>query len=171
MYDLVYSGSLPEGKGLDDIFTEFNIHHPADFTGHSLSVSDIIAIKFEGEITAHYVDSFGFENLPEFAQAIEDKQQEIDVASYEKYQGISQDSRRQEETLDSVKFDNDIDLDREKTREQLGFKDQAAAPAQPQKKMSMKERMAAAQAEADRRNNSHAAKEQPQHSHDERGEI
>lgn len=88
MYDLVYSGSLPEGKGLDDIFTEFNIHHPADFTGHSLSVSDIIAIKFEGEITAHYVDSFGFENLPEFAQAIEDKQQEIDVASYEKYQGI-----------------------------------------------------------------------------------
>jgi len=171
MYDLVYSGSLPEGKGLDDIFTEFNINHPADFTGHSLSVSDIIAIKFEGEITAHYVDSFGFENLPEFAQAIEDKQQEIDVASYEKYQGISQDSRRHEETLDSVKFDNDIDLDREKTRDQLGFKDQAAAPAQPQKKMSMKERMAAAQAEADRRNNSHAAKEQPQHSYDERGEI
>ena len=170
MYDLVYSGSLPEGKGLDDIFTEFNINHPADFTGHSLSVSDIIAIKFEGKITAHYVDSFGFENLPEFAQAIEDKQQEIDVASYEKYQGISQDSRRQEETLDSVKFDNDIDLDREKTREQLGFKDQAAAPAQPQKKMSMKERMAAAQAEADRRNSSHAP-DQPQHDKTaERGE-
>lgn len=160
MYDLVYSGSLPEGKGLDDIFTEFNINHPADFTGHSLSVSDIISIKFDGQITAHYVDSFGFKNLPEFAQAIEDKQQEIDV-----------DSRRQEDRLDSVKIYNDIDLDREKTRNQLGFKDQAAALAQPQKKMSMKERMAAAQDEADRRNNSHAAKDHLQHSHDERGKI
>ncbi len=60
---------------------------------------------------------------------------------------------------------------REKTRDQLGFKDQATVRVQPQKKMSMKERMAAAQAEADRRNNSHAAKEQPRHSHDERGKI
>ena len=90
MYDKVYTGKLPAGKTLDDIFTEFNINRPADFTGHSLSVSDIIAIKEDFGITAHYVDSFGFENLPEFAQDIEDQQQEADVASFEKYQGIHQ---------------------------------------------------------------------------------
>lgn len=167
MYDKVYIGKMPAGKNLDDIFTEFNINRPADFTGHSLSVSDIIAIKDDFGITAHYVDSFGFENLPEFAQAIEDQQQEADIVSFEKYQGISsEEARRHEETLDTVRFDGDIDLDREKTREQLGFRDQdkeqpKAAP-EPQKKISMKERMAAAQAEADRRNSSHAP-DQPQH--------
>lgn len=166
MYDKVYTGKLPAGKNLDDLFTEFNINRPADFTGHSLSVSDIIAIKEEFGITAYYVDSFGFENLPEFAQDIEDLQQEADVASFEKYQGISsEEARRHEEMLDTVRFDGDIDLDREKTREQLGFRDQnkeqPKAAQEPQKKISMKERMAAAQAEADRRNSSHALN-QPQ---------
>lgn len=166
MYDKVYTGKLPAGKNLDDLFTEFNINRPADFTGHSLSVSDIIAIKEEFGITAYYVDSFGFENLPEFAQDIEDQQQEADVASFEKYQGISsEEARRHEEMLDTVRFDGDIDLDREKTREQLGFRDQnkeqPKAAQEPQKKISMKERMAAAQAEADRRNSSHALN-QPQ---------
>lgn len=175
MYDKVYTGKLPAGKTLDDIFTEFNINRPADFIGHSLSVSDIIVIKEDFGFTAHYVDSFGFESLPEFAQAIGNQQQEADVASFEKYQGIlSEEARRHEETLDTVRFDGDIDLDREKTREQLGFRDQykeqpKAAP-EPQKKISMKERMAAAQAEADRRNSSHAP-DQPQHDKTtERGE-
>ena len=72
---------------------------------------------------------------------------------------------RHEEMLDTVRFDGDIDLDREKTREQLGFRDQnkeqPKAAQEPQKKISMKERMAAAQAEADRRNSSHALN-QPQ---------
>lgn len=175
MYDKVYTGKLPAGKTLDDIFTEFNINRPADFTGHSLSVSDIIAIKEDFGITAHYVDSFGFENLPEFAQDIEDQQQEADVASFEKYQGISsEEARRHEELLDTVRFDGDIDLDREKTREQLGFRDQnkeqPKAAQEPQKKISMKERMAAAQAEADRRNSSHALNQHQRDKTAERGE-
>lgn len=175
MYDKVYTGKLPAGKTLDDIFTEFNINRPADFTGHSLSVSDIIAIKEDFGITAHYVDSFGFENLPEFAQDIEDQQQEADVASFEKYQGISsEEARRHEELLDTVRFDGDIDLDREKTREQLGFRDQnkeqPKAAQEPQKKISMKERMAAAQAEADRRNSSHALNQPQRDKTAERGE-
>ncbi|WP_322101280.1 YodL domain-containing protein [Sporofaciens musculi] len=37
-----------------------------DFKGHSLSVSDVVAIKRDGEITAHYVDSYGYTELPEF---------------------------------------------------------------------------------------------------------
>lgn len=113
--------------------------------------------------------SFEKEDRPfitEFAQDIEDLQQEADVASFEKYQGISsEEARRHEEMLDTVRFDGDIDLDREKTREQLGFRDQnkeqPKAAQEPQKKISMKERMAAAQAEADRRNSSHALN-QPQ---------
>lgn len=78
---------------------------------------------------------------------------------------FEKEDRRHEEMLDTVRFDGDIDLDREKTREQLGFRDQnkeqPKAAQEPQKKISMKERMAAAQAEADRRNSSHALN-QPQ---------
>lgn len=121
------------------------------------------------------VDSFGFEKLPEFAQDIEDQQQEADVASFEKYQGISsEEARRHEEMLDTVRFDGDIDLDREKTREQLGFRDQnkeqPKAAQEPQKKISMKERMAAAQAEADRRNSSHSLNQPQRDKTAERGE-
>lgn len=78
---------------------------------------------------------------------------------------FEKEDRRHEEMLDTVRFDGDIDLDREKTREQLGFRDQnkeqPKAAQEPQKKISMKERMAAAQAEADRRNSSRALN-QPQ---------
>lgn len=78
---------------------------------------------------------------------------------------FEKEDRRHEEMLDTVRFDGDIDLDREKTREQLGFRDQnkeqPKAAQEPQKKISMRERMAAAQAEADRRNSSHALN-QPQ---------
>ena len=84
MYDKVYEGKLPPTATLDNIFEQFNIERPADFTGHSLSVSDIIAIKDDGIISAYYVDRIGFESLPEFAQEIEDKQQEINVADFER---------------------------------------------------------------------------------------
>lgn len=84
MYDKVYEGKLPPTATLDNIFEQFNIERPADFTGRSLSVSDIIAIKDDGIISAYYVDRIGFESLPEFAQEIEDKQQEIDVADFER---------------------------------------------------------------------------------------
>ena len=44
----------------------FNISRPQDFEGHSLSVSDVIAIKRNGEVSVHYVDSIGFKELPGF---------------------------------------------------------------------------------------------------------
>lgn len=59
-----------------------------------------------------------------------------------------EEARRREEQLDTVRFDGDIDLDREKTREQLGFRDDAPS----EKRQRMEGRMAAAKAEADRRN-------------------
>lgn len=59
-YELVYSAPLKEGETLEDIYRRFNIDHPADFTGHSLSVSDIVVLHREDGETAHYCDSFGF---------------------------------------------------------------------------------------------------------------
>jgi len=69
-YELVYSGKLEEGMGLEDLYTKFNIDHPEDFRGHSMSVSDVVVIKdVEGE-HAHFVDSFGFTEVPEFVNDI-----------------------------------------------------------------------------------------------------
>ena len=65
-YRMVYSDVLGENETLDSLYEKFNIGHPLDFTGHSLSVSDVVAIKRDGEVTAHYVDSFGYTELPEF---------------------------------------------------------------------------------------------------------
>ena len=64
-YQLVYSAELTPGTSLDAIYARFNIDRPADFKGHSLSVSDVIVIHKDGKDTAHYVNSFGFKDVPE----------------------------------------------------------------------------------------------------------
>ena len=79
-YDLVYSGDLSDVAGenqsekLNSIFIKFNTAHPEDFTGHSLSVSDVVVFHEDGKDTAHFVDSYGFTNLPEFVRALEAEQ-------------------------------------------------------------------------------------------------
>ncbi len=68
-YDMVYTGDLSDIQGnnkLEAIYEKFNIAHPEDFTGHSLSVSDIVVIEENGEQTAHFVDSIGFTKMPDF---------------------------------------------------------------------------------------------------------
>ena len=65
-YQMVYSDMLVENETLDSLYEKFNIRRPLDFKGHSLSVSDVVALKKDGEISAHYVDSFGYTELPEF---------------------------------------------------------------------------------------------------------
>ena len=67
-YDLIYSAPLAPGTSLEAIFTRFNIDHPKDFKGHSLSVSDVVVLHQNGQDTAHYVDSIGFRQTPEFLQ-------------------------------------------------------------------------------------------------------
>ena len=67
-YTLVYSAELTPGTSLEDIYTRFNIDHPKDFKGHSLSVSDVVVLHQNGQDTAHYVDSFGYKDVPEFLQ-------------------------------------------------------------------------------------------------------
>ena len=65
-YELKYSAPLTPDTTLDSIYVQFNINRPADFTGHSLSVSDIVVLHRNGQDTAHYVDSIGFADVPEF---------------------------------------------------------------------------------------------------------
>ena len=67
-YELVYSAELTPGTSLEDIYTRFNIDHPKDFKGHSLSVSDVVVLHQNGQDAAHYVDSFGYKEVPEFLQ-------------------------------------------------------------------------------------------------------
>ena len=67
-YELVYSAPLAPETSLEDIYTRFNIDHPKDFKGHSLSVSDVVVLHQNGQDTAHYVDSFGYKDVSEFLQ-------------------------------------------------------------------------------------------------------
>ena len=67
-YELVYEAPLTEKDNLESIYPRFNVDRPADFTGHSLSVSDIVVLHQNGQDTAHYVDSFGYKDVPEFLQ-------------------------------------------------------------------------------------------------------
>lgn len=64
-YELVYQDALGK-QTLDDIFERFNIHRPDDFTGHSLSVSDIVVVRKDDETKAHFVDSIGYEEIEDF---------------------------------------------------------------------------------------------------------
>ena len=69
-YDAIYTGGFMDygnaRTNLDMIYQRFNGDHPADFKGHSLSVSDIVALKQNGVVSCHYVDSIGFRELPNF---------------------------------------------------------------------------------------------------------
>lgn len=65
-YQMVYAAELSPGETLEDIYTRFNIDHPEDFKGHSLSVSDVVVLHEKGSDIAYYVDSIGFKELPDF---------------------------------------------------------------------------------------------------------
>ena len=67
-YELVYEAPMTEKDNLESIYTRFNVDRPADFTGHSLSVSDIVVLHQGGKDTAHYCDRAGFSEVPEFLQ-------------------------------------------------------------------------------------------------------
>ena len=72
-YEILYRGNLPTGKRgvlqselLEQLYQKFNCAQPMDYHGHSLSVSDVILLNQAGKISAHYVDSIGFKELPGF---------------------------------------------------------------------------------------------------------
>jgi len=71
-YTALYTGDMPTSETsmgvLEQIYVNFNLYRPDDFTGHSLSVSDIVALKQDGVVSYHYCDSIGFRELPDFGK-------------------------------------------------------------------------------------------------------
>ena len=67
-YQCVYSVILQPSDNLDTLYSVFNQNHPADFRGHSMSVSDVVITNRNGDLRAFYVDSFGFTELPDFVK-------------------------------------------------------------------------------------------------------
>lgn len=65
-YHAVYSGHLLPVTNLEDLYYQFNQEKPKGFTGHSMSVSDIVVLKQSGVVTYYYVDSIGFKKLDNF---------------------------------------------------------------------------------------------------------
>lgn len=65
-YELIYFDKLLYGDTLDSLYEKFNIAHPEDYTGHSLSVSDIIVLNENGKAKAYFVDSISFRELSDF---------------------------------------------------------------------------------------------------------
>lgn len=63
-YKKVYK-DIRENVNLESLFVEFNTNHPTDFTGHSMSVSDVIVVKQDNKEKIYYVDSVGFEDITE----------------------------------------------------------------------------------------------------------
>ena len=83
-YDAVYKGTLEPGMTLDSLYTRFNVERPEDFKGHSLSVSDVIVVSDEHGKTAWFVDSFGFNQLPDFFTQ-QEQQHEVPVEGEKTY--------------------------------------------------------------------------------------
>ena len=121
-YNMMYSDTV-DIDGLDNedvtydilnqIYEQFNIDHPVDFKGHSLSVSDVIVLKCNDELAAFYIDSFGFEPIPDFygsdEQNIEwdkseksffDKKQTLDNEDYELLYEVYADKQRPQQQVD-----------------------------------------------------------------------
>ena len=67
-YSLIYGGRLGQEENLDTLYEKFNVNHPEGYTGHSLSVSDVVVVNREGHVSAYFVDSFGFTELPDFVR-------------------------------------------------------------------------------------------------------
>ena len=74
----MYTGSLVPGTTLEDLYVQFNgPKMPEDFTGHSLSVSDIVVVHKDGEDHAYYVDRFGYEEVPEFLAPVQTQEKSV----------------------------------------------------------------------------------------------
>ena len=122
-YELIYVGELSElqeqtqGETLEAIYEQFNIDHPEDYRGHSLSVSDIVVLHQNGENSAHFVDSFGFTGLPDFMQTLEGvKVQEAEIDTSGQDVQKSEQEKQEQETSNNTLEDGDeiIDLGDEK---------------------------------------------------------
>ena len=142
-YELVYTAPLTAKDDLESIYTRFNVDRPADFTGHSLSVSDIVVLHQGGKDTAHYCDRAGFSEVPEFLQHA------VRADAPEKDNPL----RTAEMTLEDDYGMIDGVINNGRRGEELEKAKEHAERTQPEKKPSIRERLAAAKQEC--------AKQQP----------
>lgn len=79
-YQMMYQGVLEAQDTLEDLYIKFNIDRPEGFKGHSMSTSDVVILKRDGEMKAYYVNDIGFRELPEFvdqrAEVLQEKNSE-----------------------------------------------------------------------------------------------
>ena len=105
-YEVVHLGNLPANLvsqeqipiQLEALYETYNLDLPEGFTGHSLSVSDVIALKLQGQISCHFVDSVGFQQLPDFIRR-ENYLKAAEMSMEDDYgmiDGIINNGRRQE---------------------------------------------------------------------------
>lgn len=130
-YEQVYTAPLTPEMTLESIYEKFNLDHPSDFRGHSLSVSDIVVLHQGGKDVAHYCDSFGFQDVPEFLQERQAVQEQEAV-----YQDIKPDNplktaemtlEQNTDMIDGVL--NNMPTASEKEAGEAPEKQQAATPA------------------------------------------
>ena len=107
-YRMIFMEQLHEHDSLDELYHRFNAERPEGFDGHSLSVSDVVIMKRNGEMKAYYVDDVGFSELPEFTKQ---REQIIDRSNDSPvYAGTLEQAVRQKDAdayLDSRKLNID----------------------------------------------------------------
>lgn len=141
-YEHIYTAPLTSGTTLGSLWERFNIDIPQDFKGHSLSVSDVVVLHQNGQTTAHYVDSFGFQKVPEFVKP-------------ENYLATAEKSTEQNYNMIDGQINNTPTVDeleaKVKAGEQISLTDLAAAikadkergGAKPEKKPSIRAQLKA----------------------------
>lgn len=103
-YELVYAGPFTPGETLETIYRDLNVDHPEDYHGHSLSMSDVIVLREYGKDTAHYCDTIGFTEVPQFLnpQQTQEKENPLRTAEmtieddYGMIDGVINNGRRDE---------------------------------------------------------------------------
>ena len=113
----------------DELYEKFNVSRPEDFTGHSLSVSDIVALRENGAVSCHYVDSVGFKELPGFLKP-ENYLKNAEMAMEDDYgmlDGLVNNGKKEESA------------EKQSVLEQLKEKQEALPPAPPRKCCEEKE--------------------------------
>ena len=116
-YELVYTAPISPGDNLEALFTRFNIDHPKDYKGRSMSVSDVVVLHQNGQDTAYYCDSVGFEEVPQFWKDNPLRTAEMTIEDdYGMIDGVINNGRRGEEL--------------EQSKESLSIRDRLASAKQ-----------------------------------------
>lgn len=106
---------------MDELYETFNIRRPEDFRGHSLSVSGIVALKQNGMVSCHYVDSRGFKVLPDFLKP-ENYLKNAEMVMEDDYgmiDGVINNGRRGEELEKAQEYAERITPEKSSIRERL----------------------------------------------------